>query len=204
MEQIMERLAGLLWGLPVMGVLLLTGVLATVATRAVQVRKMGTSLKLVRKSFGKKEEGVSSFQAVCTALAATVGTGNVAGVAAALAMGGPGAIFWMWISAFLGMATKYTEVFFALHYRRKDETGQWVGGPMLYMERGLGWKRAAKVFAFFAVLGSLGMGNLAQVHTISVSVQNAVCAAMPDVQAHHVALLLWRWLPLVEQKGSAG
>lgn len=185
----MERFAQAVWGLPTMALLLLVGVLATAATRGVQVRKLGTSLKQVGRSAGKGSEGVSSFQAVCTALAATVGTGNVAGVAGAVALGGPGAVFWMWTSAFLGMATKYVEVFLALRYRTRSPDGQWHGGPMYYMEQGLGWKRTARLFALFALLGSFGMGNLAQINTISSAVTNAAAEYMPQWQPWHVALV---------------
>jgi len=181
---VLERLSALLWGVPTMVLLLCTGILATVATRAVQVRKLGESFRQVAQP-ASNAGGISSFQAVCTALAATVGTGNVAGVAGAIALGGPGAVFWMWVSAFFGMATKYLEVFFALQYRKKDETGQWLGGPMYYMEDGLGWRRTGKAFAFFAVLGSLGMGNLAQIHTVSSSVTEA----LPQWDSWHVALV---------------
>lgn len=189
MEKLFEKLSHLVWGLPTMALLLLVGILATVATRAVQVFRLGESLRQVGTGAGKKGDGVSSFQAVCTALAATVGTGNVAGVAGAVALGGPGAVFWMWASAFFGMATKYVEVLLALRYRRRDEAGQWLGGPMYYMEYGLGWKRTAKIFAIFAVLGSLGMGNMAQIHTISASVTNAAAEYMPSWQPWHVALV---------------
>lgn len=184
MMEILKRLTEILWGVPTMVLLLCTGVLATVATRAVQVRKLRESFRQVAKP-GSDAEGISSFQAVCTALAATVGTGNVAGVAGAIALGGPGAVFWMWVSAFFGMATKYLEVFFALKYRERDETGQWLGGPMYYMEEGLGWKRTGRLFAFFAVLGSLGMGNMAQIHTVS----SAVTEALPQWDSWHVALV---------------
>lgn len=186
---ILERMAGWLWGTPVLVALLAVGILTTLATRAVQIRKLGASLKSVGTAMGKKGEGVSSFQAVCTALAATVGTGNVAGVAGALALGGPGAVFWMWVSAFLGMATKYVEVVLALKFRKKDPDGNWVGGPMYYMEQGLGWKRMAKLFALAAVLGSFGMGNLAQIHTISSAVVHAAAEYVPQWDGWHVALV---------------
>lgn len=189
METLFARLAQLVWGIPTMVLLLAVGVLATITTRAVQVRRFGESLRQVGRGVGEKGDGVSSFQAVCTALAATVGTGNVAGVAGAVALGGPGAVFWMWVSAFLGMATKYVEVVLSLRYRRRGEDGQWLGGPMYYMESGLGWKHAAKLFALFAVLGSFGMGNLAQIHTISASVIGAAQEYRPAWQPWHVALV---------------
>ncbi len=157
--------------------LLVVGIVMTVLTRFVQVRKLGASFRMVRDSLRNPGEGVSPFQAVCTALAATVGTGNIAGVAGAIALGGPGAVFWMWVSAFFGMATKYAEVVLALRYRKKDEKGNWLGGPMYYIRDGMGSKTLAAVFAFFAILASLGMGNMAQVNTIA----SAVVDAMPGL-----------------------
>lgn len=144
--------------------LLFVGICMTAATRFVQVRKLGASLRQVGRSVRVATDGVSPFQAVCTALAATVGTGNIAGVAGAIALGGPGAVFWMWVSAFLGMATKYAEVVLAMRY----------GSPMGYIRKGLGRKWPAVVFCFFAVLVSFGMGNMAQVHTIAAAVRTAL------------------------------
>ena len=165
--------------------LLLVGVVMTLVTRFVQVRKLGASIRMVWDSLRHPTEGISPFQAVCTALAATVGTGNIAGVAGAIALGGPGAVFWMWVSAFLGMATKYGEVVLALRYRKKDEKGNWLGGPMYYIRDGMGSPLLAAVFAVFALLASLGMGNMAQVNTIA----SAVVDAMPRVHPQSAALL---------------
>ena len=145
-------------------ILLFVGICMTAATGFVQVRKLGASLRQVGRSVRVPTEGVSPFQAVCTALAATVGTGNIAGVAGAIALGGPGAVFWMWVSAFLGMATKYAEVVLAMRH----------GSPMGYMEKGFGRKWPAMAFCFFAVLVSFGMGNMAQVHTIASAVRTAL------------------------------
>ena len=186
-----SRLSALVWGPPLMALLLVVGICISFATRFVQVRKLGASLKQVGRSVRKPQEGrgVSSFQAVCTALAATVGTGNIAGVAGAIALGGPGAVFWMWVSAFFGMATKYAEVVLALRFRKKGPDGQWLGGPMYYMRDGLGWKRAATLFAFLAVLGSFGMGNIAQVNTIAGAVTEAARVYMPQRQPGLVALV---------------
>ncbi len=168
--------------------LLAVGVVMTLCTRFVQVRKLGASIRMVGDSLRHPTEGVSPFQAVCTALAATVGTGNIAGVAGAIALGGPGAVFWMWISAFLGMATKYAEVVLALRYRKKDEQGNWLGGPMYYIRDGMGSKFLASVFAVFALLASLGMGNMAQVNTIASAVVDAAGQYAPHLRPQPVAL----------------
>ena len=127
--------------------------------------------------FQKQEAADGSltpFQAVCTALAATVGTGNIAGVAGAIAIGGPGAVFWMWISALLGMGTKFAEVTLAVHYRERNDKGDYVGGPMYYIQNGLGMKWLAMIFAFFVAIACLGTGNATQVNTIVASVNTAL------------------------------
>lgn len=172
----------------VMVFLLVVGVLTTLWTRFVQVRRLGDSFCTVKNSLTHPTDGVSPFQAVCTALAATVGTGNIAGVAGAIALGGPGTVFWMWISAFFGMATKYAEVVLALRYRKKDDRGNWLGGPMYYIRDGLGSKTLAAVFAFFALLASLGMGNMAQVNTISSAVVEAARQYAPQLRPEPVML----------------
>lgn len=173
-----EQLSDWVWGIPAMALLLTVGVCMTVTTRCVQIRKLGASIRQVWRSLRQPSGGVSSFQAVCTALAATVGTGNIAGVAGAIALGGPGAVFWMWVSAFLGMATKYAEVVLAMQYRKDG-----VGGPMYYMERGMGQRWLAVLFAWFAILASLGMGNIAQINTIVQSVRSALPCRKPEAFA---------------------
>lgn len=170
-----ERLTDWIWGVPAMALLLAVGICMTVTTRCIQLRKLGASIRQVWRSLRQPSGGVSSFQAVCTALAATVGTGNIAGVAGAIALGGPGAVFWMWVSAFFGMATKYAEVILAMQYRKNG-----VGGPMYYMERGMGQRWLAVLFAWFAILASLGMGNMAQINTIVQSVQTALPRWKPE------------------------
>lgn len=170
--------------------LLVVGIVMTVLTRFVQVRKLGASFRMVGASLRNPGDGVSPFQAVCTALAATVGTGNIAGVAGAIALGGPGAVFWMWVSAFFGMATKYAEVVLALRYRKKDEKGNWLGGPMYYIRDGMGSKTLAAVFAFFAILASLGMGNMAQVNTIASAVVDAAPGVHPLMTGVAAAVLV--------------
>ena len=150
------RLSELVWGAPLMGLLLIVGLCITFATRFVQVRKLGASLRHVWNSAKApaKEGGVSSFQALCTALAATIGTGNLVGVAGAITLGGPGAVFWMWVSAFFGMCTKYAEIALAMKYREKDENGAYHGGPMYYIRNGLG-KSWTWLAVIFAILGGL-------------------------------------------------
>ena len=170
-----STLNNFIWG-PVMLVLLVgTGVYLTVKNHWLQIRYFGLIMKstvgsLFHKSDAKKDSGnLSPFQAVTTALAGTVGTGNIAGVTGAIFLGGPGAIFWMWVSAFFGMCTKYAEIALALHYRCTDETGAYRGGPMYYIEKGMGknWKWLASLFALMAGFATFGTGNLAQSSEIS-------------------------------------
>ncbi len=175
----LQTLSDLLWGVPTMALMLLVGLVMTIRTRFVQVRKLGASFRFVGRSITAPTDGVSPFQAVCTALAATVGTGNIAGVAGALALGGPGAVFWMWVSAFLGMATKYAEVVLAMAYRRKSGE-HWQGGAMYCIRDGMGKPGLAALFAVFTVLASFGMGNMAQVNTIAASVRTALPNLRPE------------------------
>ena len=134
------------WGVPAMICIIGVGLVLSCRTKFIQLRKFGYALKMtIGRIFEKKEASdgaMTPFQAVCTALAATVGTGNIAGVAGAIAIGGPGAVFWMWVSALLGMCTKYAEVTLAIKYRQRNKEGDWVGGPMYYITNGLGkgWK----------------------------------------------------------------
>ena len=152
----------------------------SVRTRFIQIRKFGVAMKnTVGKIFDKtqaKDGSMSPFQAVCTALAGTVGTGNIAGVAGAIALGGPGAIFWMWCSAFLGMCTKFSEVTLAIHFREKNSNGEYVGGPMYYIKNGLSkkWYFLAVLYAVFGVLTVFGTGNATQVNTIVASINSAL------------------------------
>lgn len=168
------------WGWPAMILILGVGLLLTFGTMFLQFRKFGLSMKeTIGKIFNKDKAGkgaITPFQAVCTALAATVGTGNVAGVAGAICLGGPGAVFWMWVSALLGMATKYSEVTLAVHYREKNEKGEYVGGPMYYIKNGLGknWKWLGIVFAAFAALAAFGIGNATQIGSIKDSINSTI------------------------------
>lgn len=173
-ENINAAINSFAWG-PIMLLLLVgTGVYLTFRTRFVQVRKFGYIMKNTVGSLFKRTnkdhgQNLSPFEAVSTALASTVGTGNIAGVTGAIFVGGPGAVFWMWVSAFFGMCTKYAEIALALKYREKDENGQYHGGPMYYITNGLGkeWKFLAVIFAIFGGIASFGIGNIAQSNEIA-------------------------------------
>lgn len=174
-------LNGIVWGLPATVLIFGVGLYLSIRTGFLQFTKFGTVWKnTIGKIFHRTTEAghgaVTPFQAVCTALAATVGTGNIAGVAGAIAIGGPGAVFWMWISALLGMVTKYSEVTLAVRYRQKNKHGDWVGGPMYYIENGLGkkWKFLGILFAIFGVFAVFGTGNATQVNTIVASIDTAL------------------------------
>lgn len=168
------------WGVPAMVCIIGVGILLSLRTRFVQIRKFPYALKAtLGKMFKKseaKEGSITPFQAVCTALAATVGTGNIAGVAGAIAIGGPGAVFWMWASALLGMCTKFAEVTLAVFYREKNTHGDYVGGPMYYIKNGLSkkWHFLAVAYAGFCVLTVFGTGNATQVNTITTAINSAL------------------------------
>lgn len=169
-----------IWGVPAMICIIGVGLYLSFRTRFLQIRKFPYAMKVTfGRMFKKKEAGdgaLTPFQAVCTALAATVGTGNVAGVAGAIAIGGPGAIFWMWISALLGMCTKFAEVTLAVHFREKNKDGDYVGGPMYYIKNGLKkhWHWLAYLFSAFGVLTVFGTGNATQVNTITTAIDSAL------------------------------
>ena len=180
-SSINSAVSGIVWGLPATALIFGVGLYLSIRTGFLQFRKFGTVWRnTIGKLFQKTPEAgkgaVTPFQAVCTALAATVGTGNIAGVAGAIAIGGPGAVFWMWISALLGMVTKYSEVTLAVHFRQKNKHGDWVGGPMYYIQNGLGkgWKWLAVLFSIFGVFAVFGTGNATQVNTIVASIDAAL------------------------------
>ena len=168
------------WGVPAMICIIGVGLLLTFRTRFLQVRKFPYAIKTtIGRMFRKREASDGSmtpFQAVCTALAATVGTGNIAGIAGAIAIGGPGAVFWMWVSAFLGMCTKFSEVTLAVHFRERNIHGELVGGPMYYIKNGLKkhWHWLAYAFSIFGVLTVFGTGNATQVNTITTAIDSAL------------------------------
>lgn len=179
-EQVNSAVNDFVWGVPAMICIIGVGLLLSVRTGFLQIREFPYMLRVtIGKMFRKKEarEGsMTPFQAVCTALAATVGTGNIAGVAGAIAIGGPGAVFWMWISAFLGMCTKFSEVTLAVYYRERNEKGDYTGGPMYYMKNGLGknFMWLASIYSALGILTVFGTGNATQVNTITAAVNSAL------------------------------
>jgi len=174
-DQIIKVIDGAVWGLPLIILILFTGFLLTTRLGLLQIRHLGKALKFMFKNEEDGQGEVTSFGALCTALSATIGTGNITGVATALAAGGPGALFWMVIAAFFGMATKYAEGLLAIKYRTIDKDGHVLGGPFYYIENGMGknWRWLAKIFAFFgAGVGLFGIGTFTQVNSISSAVKN--------------------------------
>lgn len=167
-----------IWGIPAMVCIIGVGLYLSFRTGFIQIRKFPYSIKnTLGRIFDKSKAAdgsITPFQAVCTALAGTVGTGNIAGVAGAITIGGPGAVFWMWISALLGMCTKYSEVTLAVHFREKNSQGDWVGGPMYYIKNGLSkhWHWLAFLFSLFGVLTVFGTGNATQVNTIVTAIDS--------------------------------
>ena len=178
--QINGALNAFIWGIPAMVCIIGVGLYLSLRTRFIQIRKFPYALRCtIGRMFKKKEASdgaITPFQAVCTALAATVGTGNIAGVAGAIAIGGPGAVFWMWISALLGMCTKFFEVTLAVLFRERNDRGELVGGPMYYIKNGLGkkWMVLAYAYAFFGVCAVFGTGNATQVNTITAAIDAAL------------------------------
>lgn len=174
-----ERICDILWGMPMAAFLLLGGMYLTWKTGFVQIRRFGEAIRGVFHGFFEKsEKGVTPFEAVCTALAGTVGTGNITGVAVALALGGAGAVFWMWVSSFFGMATKYAEIVLAVRFREKNHYGEFVGGPMYYIKNGLGkrFRILARIFCIFGICASFGIGNMMQMGSAAGAVKTALDA----------------------------
>ncbi|MDD5922892.1 MAG: alanine/glycine:cation symporter family protein [Eubacteriales bacterium] len=174
-NELLASIDNFVWGVPLMCLILIGGLWLTVRLHVLQVRRLPLALKwMVKNEEGGKGE-VSSFAALCTALSATIGTGNIVGVATAIAGGGPGALFWMEVAAFFGMATKFTEGLLAVKYRTVDEDGHSLGGPFYYIEQGMGqnWRWLAKIFAFFGIcVGLFGIGTFSQVNGIASAIQN--------------------------------
>lgn len=169
---------GFIWGIPAMICIIGIGLYLSIGTGFIQIRRFIYAIKhTLGKVFEKKEAesgAMTPFQAVCTALAGTVGTGNIAGVAGAIAIGGPGAVFWMWISALLGMCTKFSEVVLAVHFRERNDKGDWVGGPMYFIKNGLPkkWHFLAVLFSVFGMVAVFGTGNATQVNTIVTAIDS--------------------------------
>ena len=179
-ETINTAVNNFIWGVPAMVCIFGVGLYLSICTNFLQIRKFPYAIKTTLGRIFRKRDAsdgaITPFQAVCTALAATVGTGNIAGVAGAIAIGGPGAIFWMWVSALFGMCTKYAEVTLAVHYREINANGELVGGPMYYIKNGLSkkWHWLAYLFAAFGVLTVFGTGNATQVNTITTAINSAL------------------------------
>lgn len=190
-EQINNAVNGFVWGLPMLVLLVGTGILMTILTKVFQITHFKHWVKNtiggifrdkhVTAHTGKDDMQISQFQSLCTALAATIGTGNIAGVAAAILSGGPGAIFWMWIVAFFGMMTNFSENVLGIYYRRRNERNEWCGGAMYYLKYGLGAKKGcahigaflAVMFSVFCVIASFGIGNMSQINSIAVNMNSA-------------------------------
>ena len=180
MEKFLNSVNGIVWGVPMLVLILGVGLYLTVRTGFVQITLFGTALKDFWKRLRgdiTSQSGVTPFQALCTALAATVGTGNLAGVAGAMAIGGPGAIFWMWMCAILGMAVKFGEATLAVRYRVK-ENGEFLGGPMYMIRRGMGkkWLWLGGLYSFFGIVAAFGVGNATQINAVVTGVNEALKA----------------------------
>jgi AGCS family alanine or glycine:cation symporter len=176
-EEWLSQASGLIWGPAMLALLLGVGVYLTIGLKALPWRKTPHAFVLLwrgRKSGPEEEGDITAFEALMTALSATIGTGNIAGVATAIFLGGPGAVFWMWMTALFGMATKYAEAVLAVQYREVDELGKYVGGPMYYIKNGLGakWRWLAAAFALFGTLASFGIGNMVQAHSVADAVES--------------------------------
>ncbi len=189
------QLNSLVWGVPMLLLLIGTGIFMSIRLGFLQFRKFGYIMKnTVGRLFSKREsqEGsLTPMQALTTALAGTVGTGNIAGVAGAIALGGPGSIFWMWIAAIFGMCTKYSEILLSVYYRKRNEKGEFVGGPMYYIENGLGkkYRWLGIVFSAFAAIAAIGTGNMTQINTIATSIGSAFKSFNPNMTDSDMALL---------------
>ena len=188
------KINGFVWGLPMMVLILGVGIYLSVRCGFPQFRHFVHIMKnTLGKAFEKKEKSegaVSPFKAMCTALAASIGTGNIAGVSGAIAIGGPGAVFWMWVSALLGMCTKFAEVTLSIKYRQRNQKGDWVGGPMYYISNGLGksWKWLASLFAIFGALAAFGIGNMTQINTIASTVNTAISKFVSTTESQQTVI----------------
>ncbi len=179
-SKINSAINGVVWGTVMLTLLIGVGLFLSVKTNFMQFGKLWYVLKntifglFAKNQHQKDSSGVSPFQAVATAMAGTIGTGSIAGLATAIVSGGPGAVFWMWISALLGMVTKYSEIVLSIKYRQKNQEGQWVGGPMYYIKNGLNCKWLAAIFAFLAMMACLGTGNATQSNSIAVALKDTM------------------------------
>lgn len=178
MESFIEQVNHIVWGIPALVMIIGVGIYLCVQTHFVQIRCFPEAFRAFLRNFKKRDNsrGISPYQALCTALAATVGTGNIAGVAGAITIGGPGAIFWMWVCAFLGMVTKFAEATLAVRYRQKDSSGEWVGGPMYMIKKrmpGNSW--LAILYCIFGIVAAFGVGNATQINAVIGCVNSVIC-----------------------------
>jgi alanine or glycine:cation symporter, AGCS family len=188
-DQLLETVKDWVWSPPLLILLIGTGLYLTILLKGVQFRYLGYAISQVFAKQRKDSQGdISHFNALMTSLAGAIGTGSIVGVATAISVGGLGSLFWMWVTAFVGMATKYSESLLAVKYRILDDRGEMVGGPMQYIERGLGWKWMAVVFAVFGAIAAIGTGNLVQVNAISEAV-NHMWTIDPWVSGVIIAIL---------------
>lgn len=190
LNNVLNGIDNIVWGVPLILIILLTGIYLTIRLRGFTIRRLGTAFKYIVKEEKDGSGEISSFAALCTSLSATIGTGNIIGVATAIYEGGPGALFWMIVAAFFGLATKFAEGFLAIKYRKMNKKGHILGGPFYYIENGMGkgWKWLAKLFAFFGMcVGLFGIGTFTQVNGISSAVQNFF-----DKNAEHCVNIMGR------------
>jgi alanine or glycine:cation symporter, AGCS family len=201
LNEVLVTVSGLVWGVPLLVLLVGTGIFLTFKLRLLQVRKLFMGFKIAFSSGDCKDsEGdISQFQALMTALAATIGTGNIVGVATAVVAGGPGAIFWMWTSAFFGMATKYAEAILAVRFRERKANGSMAGGPMYYIKNGMHCKWLAAVFAFFGAFAAFGIGNMVQSNAVALVVKENF-----GVSQIHTGIILTIFTALVVLGGIKG
>lgn len=212
MESLLYSINAFVWGIPVLLLILATGIILSIRSRFAQIRLFPAALKHFIWSLKRDDQnknGISGYRALCTALAATVGTGNIAGVAGAIAIGGPGVIFWMWVCALLGMITKFSEVTLAVFFRHKETGGEYIGGPMYIIQKGLPSKygHLAHIYCFLGIIAALGIGNAVQVNTVMDSA-NAIAAQMGvDFDIYHRMILgtcIAVLVVLIFKKGAVG
>ncbi len=196
--EILETVNGIIWGIPTLLLILGVGLYLSIRTGFAQITLFPRAMKKFAAQLRGDPQGGSSYQALCTALAATVGTGNIAGVAGAIAIGGPGAIFWMWLCALVGMGTKYAEATLAVRYREKNEKGEWVGGPMYMIRRGMGpkWTWLGGLYCFFGVVAAFGVGNATQINAV-ISGVNSTLEAFGGAETQLGNLLIGALLALL-------
>ena len=206
LQNLVNSVNGLVWGPPMLVLILGTGFFLMVMLKFMPLVRIGTGFALIWRGRAKGDEStgeISPFQALMTCLAATVGTGNIAGVATAIFLGGPGALFWMWCTALVGMATKYCEVVLAVHYREKDDRGEHVGGPMYAIKNGLHkrWLWLGGAFAIFGGLAGFGIGNMVQVNSMALALETTF--SVPLWVTGLVTMFSSGWSSSAASSGSA-